>query len=225
MVSSNDVQRLFLQAVFSRRILSQKLASKIWEKCIDAVRSMRFGRSSLVCSRLICRRVPSIAANESLDIEYKDDRASWDTFVTNINDALNPLDLEFARLHDEVNGKEMYAVVRPVNNCYRSGKPMVCFCVGAGQSKGRRDRADGYGVYRIGDCILQGSGASSSRLPRLELCSTGVLARSSRSCSPPMSPFVFPPWPHFERSAPSSRACLSRRRKPPWAALWPGDGW
>lgn len=38
MVSSADVQRLFLQAILSRRILSQKLAAKIWEKCIDAVK-------------------------------------------------------------------------------------------------------------------------------------------------------------------------------------------
>ncbi|CDO71235.1 hypothetical protein BN946_scf184863.g31 [Trametes cinnabarina] len=89
MVSSTDVQRLFLQAILSRRILSQKLAAKIWEKCIDAVKE----------------------ANETLEIQYRDDRNSWDTFVANVNDALNPLDLEFAHLHDEVSGKEMYAVV------------------------------------------------------------------------------------------------------------------
>ncbi|TBU50898.1 Nse1 non-SMC component of SMC5-6 complex-domain-containing protein [Dichomitus squalens] len=88
-VSSNDVQRLFLQAILSRRILSQKLAAKIWEKCIDAVK----------------------AANDTLDIQYRADRNSWDNFVTSINDALNPLDLEFAHLHDEVTGQEVYAVV------------------------------------------------------------------------------------------------------------------
>nr|VWO98843.1 Argininosuccinate lyase (Probable argininosuccinate lyase) [Ganoderma boninense] len=88
-VSSNDVQRLFLQAILSRRILSQKLAAKLWEKCIVAVQ----------------------AANEALEIQYKNDRASWDTFVTSINDALNPLDLEFAHLHDEISGQEVYAVV------------------------------------------------------------------------------------------------------------------
>ncbi|KAI0748240.1 Nse1 non-SMC component of SMC5-6 complex-domain-containing protein [Daedaleopsis nitida] len=88
-VGSIDVQRLFMQAVISRRILSQKLAAKIWEKCIDAVRT----------------------ANETVHIEYRDDRASWDSFVTQINDALNPLDLEFSRMHDEINGTELYAVV------------------------------------------------------------------------------------------------------------------
>ncbi|KAI0375014.1 hypothetical protein BV20DRAFT_961260 [Pilatotrama ljubarskyi] len=89
MVSSADVQRLFLQAILSRRILSQQLAAKIWEKCIDAVKEV----------------------NETLEVEYRADRNSWDNFVTSVNDALNPLDLEFAHLHDEVSGKEMYAVV------------------------------------------------------------------------------------------------------------------
>ncbi|KAI9065164.1 hypothetical protein FKP32DRAFT_1665603 [Trametes sanguinea] len=89
MISSSDVQRLFLQAILTRRILSQKLAAKIWEKCIDAVKEV----------------------NETLQIEYRADRASWDAFVASVNDALNPLDLEFAHLHDEVSGKEMYAVV------------------------------------------------------------------------------------------------------------------
>jgi non-structural maintenance of chromosomes element 1 len=38
MVSSADVQRLFLQAIFSRGILSEKLAQALWKKCIDAVK-------------------------------------------------------------------------------------------------------------------------------------------------------------------------------------------
>lgn len=50
-------------------------------------------------------------ANETVDIEYRADRNSWDNFVTSVNEALNPIDLEFAHLHDEVSGKEMYAVV------------------------------------------------------------------------------------------------------------------
>jgi hypothetical protein len=39
MVSPNDVQRLFLQAVFSRRLLSVELAQTIWAKCAEAVKS------------------------------------------------------------------------------------------------------------------------------------------------------------------------------------------
>ncbi|KAI0780812.1 Nse1 non-SMC component of SMC5-6 complex-domain-containing protein [Trametes elegans] len=89
MVSSADVQRLFLQAILSRRVLSQNLAAKIWKKCIEAVKE----------------------ANETLDIEYHGDRNSWDNFVAGVNDALNPLDLEFVHVHDEVSGKEVYAVV------------------------------------------------------------------------------------------------------------------
>lgn len=38
MVSANDVQRLFLQGVFSRSILSFKHAQVLWEKCIDTVK-------------------------------------------------------------------------------------------------------------------------------------------------------------------------------------------
>ncbi|KAI0928564.1 hypothetical protein AcW1_005769 [Taiwanofungus camphoratus] len=89
MVSSNDVQRLFLQAVLSRRALSQKLALKIWEKCIDAVK----------------------AANDTLDIPFSNDRNSWDNFISKINDSLNPLNLELAQMHDEFTGKEICVLV------------------------------------------------------------------------------------------------------------------
>ncbi|KAL6309242.1 Nse1 non-SMC component of SMC5-6 complex-domain-containing protein [Sparassis latifolia] len=89
MVSSNDVQRLFLQSMLSRRIISQKLALKIWEKCVEAVR----------------------ATDDSLEIPFSSDRNSWDNFVSNINNALNPLDLEFAHMHDEYTGKEMCVLV------------------------------------------------------------------------------------------------------------------
>ena len=38
MVSSNDVQRLFLQATLSRRVMTREVALKLWEKCVDAVK-------------------------------------------------------------------------------------------------------------------------------------------------------------------------------------------
>ncbi|KAG8217812.1 Nse1 non-SMC component of SMC5-6 complex-domain-containing protein [Butyriboletus roseoflavus] len=88
-IHSSDVQRLFLQAVFSRGILSFKHAQVLWEKCIDAVK----------------------AADPSRGIQFDDSRQAWDKFVSNINTALNPLDLEFRHLADEQTGKEMYAVV------------------------------------------------------------------------------------------------------------------
>ncbi|TFK55006.1 hypothetical protein OE88DRAFT_1623283 [Heliocybe sulcata] len=91
MVSSNDVQRLFLQAVISRRVLSYTLAHVIWWKCIDAVK----------------------AADSTLQIPKprEDDRAAWDSFTAKVNESLNPLDLEFRHLHDELSGREMYALV------------------------------------------------------------------------------------------------------------------
>jgi hypothetical protein len=37
MVSSLDVQRLFLQSAISRRVLSAELAKVIWKQCVEAV--------------------------------------------------------------------------------------------------------------------------------------------------------------------------------------------
>ncbi|KAG2367530.1 Nse1 non-SMC component of SMC5-6 complex-domain-containing protein [Suillus spraguei] len=89
MVSANDVQRLFLQGVFSRSILSFKHALVLWEKCIDTVK----------------------AVNPTLDIRFSDKREDWDLFVISINNSLNSLDLEFRHLTDEQTGREMYAMV------------------------------------------------------------------------------------------------------------------
>jgi len=89
MVSSADVQRLFLQAVFSRGILSENLAQVLWKKCIDTVK----------------------AADDSIEVTQSGDKADWDAFVVKINKSLDNLDLEFRHLLDESSGKEMYAVV------------------------------------------------------------------------------------------------------------------
>jgi hypothetical protein len=89
MVSSNDVPRLFLQAVFSRGFLSEKLALTLWTKSIEAVK----------------------AADEALDIPNDGSRAAWDDFVAKINNSLDDLDLEFRHLHDEATGRAMYALV------------------------------------------------------------------------------------------------------------------
>ena len=40
-VSAADVDRLFLQAVLSRGLLSTKLAQSLWEKSIDAVNGIK----------------------------------------------------------------------------------------------------------------------------------------------------------------------------------------
>ncbi|KAG6854633.1 hypothetical protein C0991_004235 [Blastosporella zonata] len=76
-------------AIFSRAILSAKLAQTLWAKSIDAVN----------------------AANPELGIRMPPGRHAWDAFVTKINKSLDGLDLEFRHLHDEDSGKEMYALV------------------------------------------------------------------------------------------------------------------
>ncbi|KJA27517.1 hypothetical protein HYPSUDRAFT_130943 [Hypholoma sublateritium FD-334 SS-4] len=89
MVSASDVDRLFLQAVLSRGVMSSKLAQLLWEKSIEAVNS----------------------SNDDLKLKYSNDKQSWDAFVAKINRSLDKLQLEFRALHDELTGKEMYAIV------------------------------------------------------------------------------------------------------------------
>ena len=56
MVSTSDVDRLFLQAVLSRGVMSSKLAQLLWEKSIEAVnctlKQYRFSRRFLFHLRL-----------------------------------------------------------------------------------------------------------------------------------------------------------------------------
>ncbi|KAG6890468.1 hypothetical protein C0992_001515 [Termitomyces sp. T32_za158] len=89
MVSSDDVPRVFLQAILSRAIVSEKLAQALWAKSIDTVN----------------------AANPELELRLPADRGAWDEFVTKINQSLDGLDLEFRHLHDENYGTQMYALV------------------------------------------------------------------------------------------------------------------
>ncbi|KAF8654195.1 hypothetical protein AX16_003723 [Volvariella volvacea WC 439] len=88
-VKTQDVQRLFLQAVLSRGMLSGELAQLLWKKCIHAVK----------------------AVDGQLDVPQRTDKAAWDAFITTINKSLNDLELEFRHLTDEESGKEMYAIV------------------------------------------------------------------------------------------------------------------
>jgi len=39
MVSANDVSRVFLQSMISRRVVTDKLARVLWAKAVDAVKS------------------------------------------------------------------------------------------------------------------------------------------------------------------------------------------
>ena len=54
------------------------------------------------------------ASNGALKLQYRNDKQSWDEFVTKINHSLDNFELEFRALHDEITGKEMYALVSPL---------------------------------------------------------------------------------------------------------------
>ena len=45
MVNSSDVQRLYLQAILSRGLVSEALAKLLWKKCLDAVSGTRLAFS------------------------------------------------------------------------------------------------------------------------------------------------------------------------------------
>jgi len=87
MVDSGDVRRLFLQAVLSRGVVSEKLAQTLWLKSVEAVK----------------------AVNDELDIPS--DPRDWENFVNQVNESLNSLAFEFKPLQDEVSGKLMYGFV------------------------------------------------------------------------------------------------------------------
>lgn len=55
------------------------------------------------------------ACNNSLNLKYENNRQSWDEFVAKTNRSLDKLELEFRALHDEMTGKEMYAIVSAIS--------------------------------------------------------------------------------------------------------------
>jgi hypothetical protein len=107
-VSAADADRLFLQAVLSRGLLSTKLAQSLWEKSIDAVNGIANFFEYIFC--LISDFILT-ASNNTLEIPVSKDKDSWNVFVAKINRSLDKLDLEFRQMHDQLSGKEMYAIV------------------------------------------------------------------------------------------------------------------
>ncbi|KAF8274953.1 Nse1 non-SMC component of SMC5-6 complex-domain-containing protein [Lactarius quietus] len=90
MVASGDVQRLFLQSVISRRVLSADLAKALWKQSVEAVK----------------------ATDDTVQINANTNSADgWGDFLANLNKSLDPLDLELSRMHDEITRKETYALV------------------------------------------------------------------------------------------------------------------
>ncbi|KAI0306508.1 Non-structural maintenance of chromosomes element 1 [Multifurca ochricompacta] len=88
MVSANDVQRLFLQSVISRRVLSADLAKVLWKQSVEAVK----------------------AVDDTLQINANE-VDGWSNFLASLNKSLDPLDLELSRIRNEVTGRETYALV------------------------------------------------------------------------------------------------------------------
>ncbi|KAL0071515.1 hypothetical protein AAF712_001372 [Marasmius tenuissimus] len=88
-VSAGDVQRLFLQAVLSRGILSENVARAIWLQCIEAVKN----------------------EDASINVPYTNTETSWDSFLDNVNKTLNDLELEFKAIQDEITGKRLLSIV------------------------------------------------------------------------------------------------------------------
>ncbi|KAH8833826.1 hypothetical protein DL96DRAFT_1578514 [Flagelloscypha sp. PMI_526] len=88
MATPQDVPRLFLQAVLSRRVLSSDLARIIWRKSIETIQE----------------------ASET-DIDIPDNDKSWVEFLRDVNDSLNDLDLEFRQFRDEEEGRAWFGIV------------------------------------------------------------------------------------------------------------------
>ncbi|KDQ18033.1 hypothetical protein BOTBODRAFT_29347 [Botryobasidium botryosum FD-172 SS1] len=87
MVKATDVSRLFLQAVISRKYISDDLIRILWKKCHDAVRD----------------------ADADAGVEYNE--AGFEDFIDKTNESLNPVGLEMRSLYDEVTGIRMWALV------------------------------------------------------------------------------------------------------------------
>ncbi|KAL1745609.1 Nse1 non-SMC component of SMC5-6 complex-domain-containing protein [Schizophyllum fasciatum] len=89
MIASGDAQRLFLQAILSRGMLSEALARTLYAKCVEIVKS----------------------ADDGVNISYKDSREEWENVIKDVNNALNALDLQFVRQAEQAKGVPMWAMV------------------------------------------------------------------------------------------------------------------
>ncbi|KAF9052949.1 Nse1 non-SMC component of SMC5-6 complex-domain-containing protein [Panaeolus papilionaceus] len=88
-ISESDVEKLFLQAVLSRGIVSTKLAKILWKKSREAVKGS--------CSSVV--------------VELAHEDTAFVDFAQRISTSLDKLDLEFRCGRDETSGVEMWAIV------------------------------------------------------------------------------------------------------------------
>jgi len=152
MASADDVQRLFLQAIVSRRVVTKALARVLLKKCVEAVKGppSPSSRASGISS--------PAAANEDLDVQIPDNDDSLNTFVINLNVSLDKLDLDIVPFVDGFTGNQVYILVRPRSHpsfLYRgtdTSRP--------GKPEGRWDRASGLGLFTCRAGLFQSSRAS-----------------------------------------------------------------
>ncbi|KZT44071.1 hypothetical protein SISSUDRAFT_1039334 [Sistotremastrum suecicum HHB10207 ss-3] len=86
MVSVNDIDRLFLQSILSRRIVSDKLFKLLWMKCKDAAK----------------------AVNPGLEVDVTE---TSDQLMGRMNKKLDPLNLEIKTIYDEHSGIKLYGLI------------------------------------------------------------------------------------------------------------------
>ncbi|PFH50652.1 hypothetical protein AMATHDRAFT_144507 [Amanita thiersii Skay4041] len=89
MVSASDVHRLFLHAILSRGVVSERLAKLLWKKCLEAVS----------------------AVDDAVVLPDGDDAEAWNEFVAKVNKSLDDLNLDFRQFRDEQTGTPTYALV------------------------------------------------------------------------------------------------------------------
>ena len=68
---------------------------------------------------------PLLAANPDLEVEEPEDDEGWERFETKLQDNLDPFDLEFKSITDELSGKKIYALVSQESQCCSEDSP--CF--------------------------------------------------------------------------------------------------
>ncbi|KIO28157.1 hypothetical protein M407DRAFT_22636 [Tulasnella calospora MUT 4182] len=84
-----DIERLFLQAIMTRRIVSEKLAEELWRACVEAVRKVQ----------------PNIEAEQS-----------WNEFFSNVKRLLDPLGLDIKGTTIEDTGHKAQVLVNTVGD-------------------------------------------------------------------------------------------------------------
>lgn len=110
-VTVDDVSRLFLQAVISRKYLSDELAKAICKRSVSAV----LGNPILAQNRVSFTNSGAFSeVNEGLDVAYS--VQYFDKLITEVNVSLEPLQLELRSVRDEDTGKLMWALVSPTGS-------------------------------------------------------------------------------------------------------------